>query len=180
MLRSRRRLGGSKRLRGAQQRLLCLTRFCAFREPRRRRGSAGRGLEVVAMARDRRLGLRVAGNGAGGPPYTTRELAQMPGDGVTRGSRTGNRIALRARGRVARAPSGRAAGFGLGLPALFGIASGGGRHRFPTRGERARCVAASDASLPSAADRASITAPQSIQGQPPKLLFHSRRGTADR
>ena len=28
------------------------------------------------MACDRRVGLRVAGNGAGGPPYTTRELAQ--------------------------------------------------------------------------------------------------------
>ena len=59
-----------------QQRLLCLTRFCAFREPRRRRGSSVNVLEVAAMARDRRLGLRVAGNGAGGPPYTTRELAQ--------------------------------------------------------------------------------------------------------
>jgi len=81
-----------------------------------------------------------------------------------------------------RAPRGRAAGFGLGLPALFGIASGGGRHRFPTRGERARCVDALDASLPSAADRASITTKLGGSPTKTKLLFHScrRRGTAHR
>ena len=69
---------GSRRRRGAQQRLLCLTRCCAFREPRRRWGSAGRGLEVAVMARDRRLGLRVAGNGAGGPPYNARACSKCP------------------------------------------------------------------------------------------------------
>ena len=82
----------------------------------------------------------------------------MPGDGVTRGSRTVNHIDLRAQGQVARGPRGRVGGAGRGTKPekpVDGIgAADGAITPGSAQGDR---VHATDASSAHAAGGPSIT-----------------------